>query len=106
MKKTRFFLIALLLISVLVFTACGSRDDNNDAIPDDQQNSVEQDVKDGVDDVEDDVKDGAQDLERDAEDLDEDVRNGVDRADDDAKNGVNNSNRDAVDNNSAGTNMQ
>ena len=64
MKKTRLFLMALLLISVLVFTACGSKDDNNDAIPDDQQNSVEQDVEDGIDDVEDDVEDGAKDLER------------------------------------------
>lgn len=75
MKKTRFFLTALLLMTVLVFTACGSRDDNNDAVPDDQQNGVEQnidddaeDLKDDIEDIGDDVKDGAEDIADDADD--------------------------------------
>ncbi|MFR7990971.1 MAG: hypothetical protein ACLU5F_10275 [Anaerovoracaceae bacterium] len=106
MKKTRLFLMALLLISVLVFTACGSKDDNNDAIPDDQQNSVEQDVEDGIDDVEDDVEDGAKDLEKDAEDLGNDIKDGVDDMEDDVNDGTENSNGNAVDNNGTGTNMQ
>ena len=80
--------MALLLISVLVFTACGSKDDNNDAIPDDQQNSVEQDVEDGIDDVEDDVEDGAKDLEKDAEDLGNDIKDGVDDMEDDVNDGT------------------
>ena len=51
MKKTRFFLMALLLVTVLVFTSCGSKDANNDGIPDDKQNSVEQGLENGADDV-------------------------------------------------------
>ena len=57
MKKTRFFLMALLLVTVLVFTSCGSKDDNQDAVPDDQQNNVEQDVNNGADDLKDDAED-------------------------------------------------
>lgn len=74
MKKTRFFLMALLLVTVLSFSSCGSKDDDNDAIPDDQQNNVEQDVN-----------DGAEDLKDDAEDLGDDVKDGVDDAADDAE---------------------
>ena len=92
MKKTRFFLMALLLVTVLVFTSCGSKDANNDGIPDDKQNSVEQglengadDVKKGAEDLGDDIKDGA----RDAAD---DIKDGVDnnRNDNNVKNNVNN----------------
>lgn len=74
MKKTRFFLMALLLVTVLSFSSCGSRDDDNDAIPDDQQNSVQQDVDNGADDLKDD-----------AEDLGDDVKDGIDDAADDAE---------------------
>lgn len=40
MKKTRFFLMALLLVTVLVFTSCGS-DDNNDNVSDNPTNNME-----------------------------------------------------------------
>ena len=49
MKKTGFFLTAVLLAAMLVFTGCGSRDDNSDAVPDSEQNSVTEDIKDGYD---------------------------------------------------------
>ena len=62
MKKTRFFLMALLLVTMLVFTSCGN-DDN-----------MEQDVKDGAEDVKDD-----------AEDLGDDMKDGVENAADDVE---------------------
>lgn len=74
MKKTRFLLMALLLMTVLVFASCGSKDDNNDAIPDNGQNSVEQDVEDGAEDI----KDGA-------EDLGDDIEDGIDDAADEVE---------------------
>lgn len=82
MKKTKFFLMALLLVTVLVFTSCGSRDDNQDAIPDDRQNNVERDVE-----------NGAEDLKDDAENIGDDVRDGVDDAADDVKDAVDDDNR-------------
>ena len=81
MKKTGFFLAALLLIAVFVFTACGSKDDNHDGIPDDQQNTIEQDVEDGADDAADDLKD-------DAEDLGEDIKEDIDKAEGDIEKGT------------------
>ena len=71
MKKTRFFLMALLLMTVLVFTSCGN-DDDKDTVPDNPTTDIEQDVKDGADDV----KDGA-------EDIGDDIKDGVDDAADD-----------------------
>ena len=79
MKKTRFFLMALLLVTVLVFTSCGSKDANNDGIPDDKQNSVEQGLENGADDV-----------KKGAEDLGDDIKDGARDAADDIKDGVDN----------------
>ena len=64
MKKTGFFLTAVLLAAMLVFTGCGSRDDNSDAVPDSEQNSVTEDIKDGAEDVKDDASDIGEDLKR------------------------------------------
>lgn len=83
MKKTRFFLMALLLVTVLVFTSCGSKDANSNGIPDSKENSAGQDLKDGADDV----KNGA-------EDLGDDIKNGVDDAADDIKDGLDNNRTD------------
>ncbi len=88
MKKTGFFLAALLLIAVFVFTACGSKDDNHDGIPDDQQNTIEQDVEEGADDAADDLKNGADDLKDDAEDLGEDIKEDIDKAEEDIEKGT------------------
>lgn len=77
MKKTRFFLAALLLMTVLVFAGCGSKDDNHDAIPDDQQSGLEQDIE----------KDG-EEIADDAEDLGDDVIDGAEDAADDVKDAV------------------
>lgn len=82
MKKTRFFLMALLLMTVLVFASCGSRDDNNDAIPDNQQNNMEQDVENGADDIKDGAEDLGDDIKDGVEDAADDVENAVDGADD------------------------
>ena len=82
MKKTRFFLMALLLMTVLVFASCGSKDDNNDAIPDDQQNYVEQDVENGADDIKDGAEDLGDDIKDGVEDAADDVEDAVDGADD------------------------
>ena len=64
MKKTRFLLAAMLLVTMFTFTGCGNQDDrNNDAIPDDQQNTtIEQDVDDAGDDIKDDMDDAADDV--------------------------------------------
>ena len=78
MKKTRFFLMALLLVTVLVFTSCGSKDENTDAIPDDQQNTVEQDIEDGAEDIKDDAQDVGDDIKDGVEDAADDVKDAVD----------------------------
>lgn len=78
MKKTRFFLMALLLVTVLVFTSCGSNDADNNAIPDNQENGVEQDIKNGADDVKDGVEDIGDDIDNGARDAADDIKDGVD----------------------------
>lgn len=85
MKKTRFFLTALLLVTVLTFTGCSNRDNNDPVAGDQQDNTVEQDVNDRTDNVEDD-----------ADNLGDDIREGVDDAADDVKDAV-----DGKDNNNA-----
>ncbi|SCJ76878.1 Uncharacterised protein [uncultured Eubacterium sp.] len=92
MKKTRFFLMALLLVTVLVFTSCGSKDANTDGIPDDKQNSVGQDIKDGADDVKDGVENLGDDIENGARDAADDIKDGVDnnKNNNNVKNNVNN----------------
>lgn len=77
MKKTRFFLMSLLLVTVLAFTGCGNKDDNNNAVPDDNENKVEQGVEDGIDDV----KDGA-------DEIGDDIKDGVDNVDDNVDDNV------------------
>lgn len=92
MKKTRFFLMALLLMTVLVFASCGNKDKNNDGVPDDQQNSMTQDLK-----------NGAEDLKNGAEDLGNDIENGVDRAANDVRDAVDGNNANDVTGNNSGT---
>ena len=62
---------------MLVFTGCGSRDDNSDAVPDSEQNSVTEDIKDGAEDVKDDASDIGEDLKRGASDVGEDIKGRV-----------------------------
>lgn len=88
MKKTRFFLMALLLVTVLVFTSCGSKDANNDGIPDDNQNSVGQDLENGADDVKNGAEDLGDDIRNGARDAADDIQGGID--DDRTDNNVNN----------------
>lgn len=86
MKKSGLLLTAVLLAAMLVFTGCGSRDDNNDAVPDSEQNSVTEDIRDGAEDVKDGAEDIGDDLEKGASDIDEDIRDGADDAADDMNN--------------------
>ena len=77
MKKTGFFLTAVLLAAMLVFTGCGSRDDNSDAVKDDASD-IGEDLKRGASDVGEDIKRGASDVG-------DDIRDGADDAADDMK---------------------
>ena len=88
MKKTGFFLTAVLLAALLVFTGCGSRDDNSDAVPDSEQNSVTEDIKDGAEDVKDDASDIGEDLKRGASDVGEDIKRGASDVGDDIRDGA------------------
>ncbi len=88
MKKTRFFLAALLLMTVLVFAGCGSKDDNHDAIPDDQQSGLEQDIEKDGEEIADDAEDLGDDVIDGAEDLGDDVIDGAEDAADDVKDAV------------------
>lgn len=78
MKKSRFMLVALLMMTMLVFTGCGSDDDNNDAIPDNEQSRVERDAEDGAEDLKNDAEDMGEDIKDGAEDAADDVRDAVD----------------------------
>ncbi|MGN0659331.1 MAG: hypothetical protein ACI4LA_06960 [Emergencia sp.] len=82
MKKTRFFLTALLLVTVLVFTSCGNRDNNANTVPDNQNNSAAQDIDRGADDLRDD-----------ADNLGDDIRDGIDDAADDTRDALDGSDR-------------
>ena len=44
MEKKKWFLVPLLAMSIFICAGCGSNDTNNDGIPDNEQNSVNQDV--------------------------------------------------------------
>lgn len=77
MKKTRFFLMALLLVTMLVFTSCGN-DDNKDNAADNPSNNMEQDVKDGAEDVKDDAEDLGDDMKDGVEDAADDVEDALD----------------------------
>lgn len=61
MKKTGFFLTALLLVAVMMFTGCGSRNDNGDTVAD-QRNGMERDINDDVNDIGNDVRRGVDDI--------------------------------------------
>lgn len=70
MKKTRFFLVPLMVMIVFSFAGCGNVDANNNAIPDNQEErSVTRDNDNAVDDVGDGIKDGVDGVVDGAEDL-------------------------------------
>lgn len=87
MKKTRFWLVVCLLVTMFTMTGCGNQTDtNNDAIPDDQQNqTMEQNADDTDSDIRDDADDAADDVRDDADSLGDDIKDGVDDAADDVK---------------------
>lgn len=70
MKRTRFFLMALLLVTVLMFTGCRSKDNNANVVPPDNKGTVQQDLNDRADNLGNDVRRGIDDTAN-------DVRNGV-----------------------------
>ena len=90
MKKTRFLLAAMLLVTMFTFTGCGSQNDrNNDAIPDEQQNqTMQQNENNGAGDIRDDASKDADDVREDAEDVGDDIKDGIDDAADDVKDAV------------------
>jgi hypothetical protein len=78
MRKTRFFLTALLLMTVLMFTGCGNAEADRDPVAGDQSNpSVRQDMDQAADDV-----------REDADDLGNDIKDGVDDAADDVRDAI------------------
>lgn len=72
MKKASVLLIALCLMISMVFTGCGKKD--TETVYDDGKDTVEQNVKDGVEDV----KDGAENIGNDIKDGAEDIKDGAD----------------------------
>ena len=103
MKKTRFVIALMLLLSVLLLPACGN---DNKTPSSSQSNSASGEVggagKDLADDTADmgkDVKDGAKDAADDAADMGEDVVDGVKDAADDVKDALTSDNKTNNDNN-------
>lgn len=108
MKKIRFVIALMLLLSVLLLPACGS--DNKTPSNSPATNSTDEvggagkDLADDAADMGEDVKDGAKDAADDAADMGEDMVDGVKDAADDVKDALtsddktNNDNNDVKDN--------
>lgn len=73
MKKTRIFLMALLMIVMMSFVSCGDKNADSGLTPGDNSRTEDYDDNNLGDDIEDDVDDIGDDLDRDANDLDDDV---------------------------------